>query len=91
MLYNINIEIVGDIWDYQEYHDDVIESFRLSIEALLNTPHYYGLRGNLDFKYLSKERKFEIVSLPEKYDGRIRYLFEINSDFRKKYLIRLNK
>lgn len=86
-LYNINIKVIGDIWDYQDYHDKIIDSFKFSLERLLDTPHYYGLRGDLNFKYHSEERKFEIVSLPQKYDGRIRYLFEISSDFRKKYII----
>lgn len=87
VLYNINIKVIGDIWDYQDYHDQIIDGFKASLERLLNTPHYYGLRGDLDFKYHSEERKFELVSLPPKYNDRIRYLFNISSDFRKKYLI----
>lgn len=88
VLYNINIKVIGDIWDFQDYHDQIIDGFTASLERLLNTPHYYGLRGDLNFNYHSNERKFQLVSLPQKYDGRIRYLFEISSDFSKKYLIK---
>lgn len=85
ILYNINIKIIGDIWENQIYHDNMIESFEYSLKMLLNTPHYDGLRGNLNFKYYADTKKFEIVSFPEKYDGRIRYLIDINSVFRKKF------
>lgn len=87
MIYNINIKVNGDIWDYQDYHDRIMDNFKFNIERKLSHPDFYSLRGDLNFIYHSEVQKFEIVSFPEKFKGRLDYVFETDRDFRKKYFI----
>lgn len=87
MLHELNIKIIGDLWDNQDYHDNQLQWFRDDFERMLDTTgQRLHIHCNFNYEYEAETRKFRLISYTANLKGAVSHMLEVNHDFKKKYL-----
>lgn len=86
MHHNVNIKIIGDLWDRQEYHDARLNWFKGEFDRLLHkTQNYAHLRGDYNFEYHAETARFKMISITGSGSKTVIYMIEISRDFQKEF------